>query len=156
MRALLPSIQPNSRRRVANAAILVCHAGSFSDCGMSAPIRRIRPDCCARAASGQAAATPLRSDMNSRRLIQSPRRHGRPESGGKLRPIARAALRLTDNVNLSGACTGSSAGRAPRLRTMHRSGLDLGAGSGWLQARLSCRMHAHLAHISVTTQIHHD
>jgi len=33
---------------------------------------------------------------------------------GKLRPIVRAALRLIDSVNLSGACTGRSAGRCPR------------------------------------------
>src|SRR6516162_8277999 len=34
--------------------------------------------------------------------------------GGKVRPIAPAALRLTDKVNLSGACTGRSPGRTPR------------------------------------------
>ena len=33
--------------------------------------------CCARAASGQAAAAPPNSAMNSRRLIRSPRRRGR-------------------------------------------------------------------------------
>ena len=39
--------------------------------------RRIRSDCCARAASGHAAAAPPSSVMNSRRLIRSPRRRGR-------------------------------------------------------------------------------
>ena len=34
--------------------------------------------------------------------------------GGKVRLIAPAALRLTDRVNLSGACTGSSPGLTPR------------------------------------------
>src|SRR6516162_5463858 len=34
--------------------------------------------------------------------------------GGRVRPIAPAALRLTDRVNLSGACTGSSPGLTPR------------------------------------------
>ncbi len=36
------------------------------------PMRRTRPGCCARAASGQE-ATPLRKVMNSRRLMLSPR-----------------------------------------------------------------------------------
>ena len=37
-------------------------------------VRRIRFGCCARTASGHAAAAPPSSVMNSRRLIQSPRR----------------------------------------------------------------------------------
>ena len=41
---------------------------------ISTAIRRIRSRCCARAASGHAAAAPPSSVMNSRRLIQSPRR----------------------------------------------------------------------------------
>jgi hypothetical protein len=35
-------------------------------------MRRIRSDCCARAASGQAAATLLTNVMNSRRFIADP------------------------------------------------------------------------------------
>jgi hypothetical protein len=47
----------------------------------STPIRRIRPPCCAPAASGQAAAALPSSVMNSRRLIiRSPRRRGRAAS----------------------------------------------------------------------------
>src|SRR5262249_39656535 len=43
--------------------------------------RRPRSPCCARAASGHAAAAPPSSDMNSRRLlIRSPRRRGRSGS----------------------------------------------------------------------------
>ena len=41
---------------------------------MSTPIRRICSRCCARAASGHAAAAPPTSAMTSRRLIRSPRR----------------------------------------------------------------------------------
>ena len=37
-------------------------------------------DCCARAASGHATAPPPSSDMNSRRVIRSPRRRGRAAS----------------------------------------------------------------------------
>ena len=42
---------------------------------MSTPIRRTRSGCCcARAASGQITAVPLRSLMNSRRLTRTPYR----------------------------------------------------------------------------------
>src|SRR6266545_7620745 len=46
---------------------------------MSTPMRRIRSRCCARAASGHAAAPPS-SVMNSRRFIRSPRRRARAAS----------------------------------------------------------------------------
>jgi hypothetical protein len=39
-------------------------------------MRRIRSGCCARAKSGQAAADPATTLMNSRRLIASPREEG--------------------------------------------------------------------------------
>src|SRR6516225_2582083 len=42
--------------------------------GISTPIRRICPDCCARAASGHAAAEPPTSVMKSRRLMERPLR----------------------------------------------------------------------------------
>src|SRR6516164_5218112 len=38
--------------------------------GISTPIRRICPDCCARKASGQATAEPATSVMKSRRLTE--------------------------------------------------------------------------------------
>src|SRR5262245_49637948 len=45
---------------------------------MSTPMRRIRSPCCARAASGHAAAAPPRNVMNARRfipaIIRSPHR----------------------------------------------------------------------------------
>src|SRR6516225_7712790 len=57
---------------------------------MSTPMRRMRPPCCARAASGHAAAPP-RSLIVSRRFIRSPRLraavsmgHGKPERLGGL------------------------------------------------------------------------
>ena len=40
--------------------------------GISTPMRRICPDCCARKASGQATAEPPTSVMKSRRLIAFP------------------------------------------------------------------------------------
>ena len=44
---------------------------SLSGQPISTPIRRTRSPCCARAATGHAAAPPS-SDMNSRRLIHYP------------------------------------------------------------------------------------
>jgi len=42
-----------------------CYSGSFSPYPISTPIRRIRSPCCARAASGHAAAAAPSSVMNS-------------------------------------------------------------------------------------------
>ena len=42
--------------------------------GISTPIRRICPDCCARKVSGQATAEPPTSVMKSRRLMERPLR----------------------------------------------------------------------------------
>src|SRR5215831_12694363 len=50
---------------------------------MSTAIRRIRSPCCARAASGHAAAAPPSSVMNSRRFIRSPRRREREASAAQ-------------------------------------------------------------------------
>src|SRR6516165_12060946 len=44
--------------------------------GISTPIRRICPDCCARKASGHATAEPPTSVMKSRRLMERPLRAG--------------------------------------------------------------------------------
>ena len=50
-----------------------CHSGSSEARAMSTPMRRIRSGCCcACVASGQVAAAPPKSVMNSRRLIASP------------------------------------------------------------------------------------
>ena len=49
-----------------------CPSGLSLANGISTPIRRICPDCCARKASGQATAEPPTSVMNSRRLIAFP------------------------------------------------------------------------------------
>jgi hypothetical protein len=56
----------------------------------STPMRRMRPGCCARDASGRLAATPPRAKMNSRLLIRSPRRRGR---GGRAEFQARVPSR---------------------------------------------------------------
>jgi hypothetical protein len=66
--------------KLKNAATRLCPSGSSAAKCMSTPMRRIRSGCCARAASGHAAAAPPTSDMNSRRLIiGSPCRRGRSE-----------------------------------------------------------------------------
>src|SRR5262245_9262737 len=46
-----------------------CHCGWFSAPEINMPMRRVPLACCARAASGHATAAPLRSVMNSRRLM---------------------------------------------------------------------------------------
>src|SRR6516162_4188288 len=51
-----------------------CASGSSRAYGISTPIRRICPDCCARAASGHAAVEPPTSVMKSRRLMERPLR----------------------------------------------------------------------------------
>jgi len=53
--------------------------GRFDSNERTAALLRRKPTtgiagCCARVASGHAAAAPPRSDMNSRRVIRSPRR----------------------------------------------------------------------------------
>ena len=49
-----------------------CASGLSLANGISTPIRRISPDCCARKASGQATAEPPTSVMKSRRFIAFP------------------------------------------------------------------------------------
>src|SRR5262249_52876795 len=68
-------------------------------------LRACRERPCCRAAKERDEIAPLHSITSSARATRVL---------GKLRPIARAALRLIDRVNFSGSCTGSSAGRAPR------------------------------------------
>ena len=66
-------------------ALLECRerpdaSGSSAARFMSTPMRRIRSGCCARAASGHAAAPPS-SVMNSRRLIAAPEAQERHRNG---------------------------------------------------------------------------
>jgi hypothetical protein len=77
IRTLRPSAQPNCCRLCRNAAMRACDSESSAAEAMSTPMRGIRSGCCARAASGHAAAAPPSSVMNSRRFnrwncIQSP------------------------------------------------------------------------------------
>src|SRR6516164_1350030 len=51
-------------------------SASLSETAIKMPSRRIRSACCARAASGHAAAAPQRSMMNSRRSMGFPRAEG--------------------------------------------------------------------------------
>ena len=78
IRTLRPSIQPNWCSPCSNAARRARTSVSSASVAdpMSTPMRRTPSPCCARAASGHAAAPPS-SVMNSRRLTRSPRRRGR-------------------------------------------------------------------------------
>jgi hypothetical protein len=66
-----PSICPSSRNACRNASKFAAFKGR--DVVSSRPMRWTRSGCCARAASGHAMTEPLRSVMNSRRFIGSPR-----------------------------------------------------------------------------------
>ena len=70
-----------------------CPSGSSAASVMSTPMRRIRSPCCARAASGHAAAPPS-SVMNSRRSLPSPSHVSDPKEDST--PLHRrdAALRI--------------------------------------------------------------
>ena len=72
--------------------------------------------CCARAASGHAAAPPS-SVMNSRRSHSITSSARASSVGGTSRPSAFAVLRLMTSSNLVDCCTGRSAGFSPlRIR----------------------------------------
>ena len=71
IRMLRPSVHPSFWSSFRKAATLACPSASFSAYAISTPIRRTRSACCARAASGHAAAVPPSSVMNSRRLTSS-------------------------------------------------------------------------------------
>src|SRR5262249_55397492 len=66
-----PSIQPSCCNPCRNASDSALAYASSAE-PTSQPIRRTRSDCCARAANGQAAATPPRRVMTSRRRIATP------------------------------------------------------------------------------------
>jgi hypothetical protein len=76
IRRLRPSVQPKAASACVKAEKQVFRTGSFSSPGLSQPMRRIRSPCCARTASGHAAA-PLRSVIVSRRLMRAGRGRGR-------------------------------------------------------------------------------
>src|SRR5262249_46976419 len=69
MRTLRPSLQPSFSSVCRNAVRFARASASFSTNGLSTPILRTRSACCARAASGHAAAAPPSSVMNARRLM---------------------------------------------------------------------------------------
>jgi hypothetical protein len=62
-------VQPNSCIPCRNAPIRACASGSSAAKVISTPMRRTRSGCCARAASGHAAAAPHSVNMNSRRRM---------------------------------------------------------------------------------------
>ncbi len=70
IRMLRPSVHPSFWSPSRNAATRACASGSLSGYPISAPIRRIPLDCCARAAHGHAAAAKPNSLMKSRRRIR--------------------------------------------------------------------------------------
>ena len=75
--------------------------------------------CCARAASGHAAAAPPSSVMNSRRGAHSITSSARASSdSGMSMPSALAVFRFITSSCLVGACTGRSLGLVPlRMRS---------------------------------------
>jgi len=70
-----PSIQPSSRNRCTKTGVHRLQGEGVP--GPKNPIVGSFADCCARAASGHAAAAPPSSVMNARRFTRSPRRRGR-------------------------------------------------------------------------------
>jgi len=93
MRMFWSSCQPRICMPWRKAAVKD-RARGLSELPASTPMRRIRPTCCARAASGHAAAVPPSSLMKSRRpIIRSPRRRGRVASEA---PRCRAPSRWSD------------------------------------------------------------
>ena len=66
---LPPAVHPSCWSPSRNAVTWACASASLSANGISTPMRRMRSGCCARAASGHAAAAPPRSVMNSRRRM---------------------------------------------------------------------------------------
>jgi len=69
MATVRPFDHPSLPSVCSNAATRGRFPGSSSACPIKTPIRRIRSGCCARAASGHAAAAPPSSVMNERRLM---------------------------------------------------------------------------------------
>jgi hypothetical protein len=70
-----PSFQPRSASPRLNA---FSRAVAVTVSVLSHPIRRIRPPCCAHAASGHTAVAPPRSVMNSRRRMVGPPARAQP------------------------------------------------------------------------------
>jgi hypothetical protein len=78
------------------------------------PTRLTRSVCCARAASGHAAAAPPSSVMNSRRvLIRSLRLCVKRNASDTVIPMALAVLRLMASSNFVGCSMGRSCGCLP-------------------------------------------
>ena len=81
--------------------------------GVSTPTRRTRSTCCARAATGHAAAAPPSSVMNSRRVsfdhLVGARRAG--WQGFKAKRLG--GLEVDDQLELGWLLTGRSAGFSP-------------------------------------------
>ena len=95
--------------------------GQPADAPLRKPITGIA-GCCARAATGHAAAAPPSSVMNSRRCHSITSSARASSVGGTSRPSAFAVLRLITSSNLVGFCTGRSAGFSPlRMRSTYEA-----------------------------------
>src|SRR3974390_149366 len=85
-----------------------CASGLSLANGISTPMRRICPDCCACKASGQATAEPPTSVMKSRRLIAFPEAKDKQSyrlTSAAMRKIAvkyRAHVRFGSKATLQG------------------------------------------------------
>jgi len=93
-----------------------CPSGPSAATLMSTPTRRIcSPACCARVASGHAAAAPPSDEgaplhLRAHSITSSARASS---VGGTSRPSALAVLRLITNSNFAACSTGRSSGLAP-------------------------------------------
>ena len=114
---LRPSTQPSWCNPCRNAPIRAMDSGSSAARFMSTPIRRIRSPCCARAATGHAAAAPPMSLMNSRRRIAIVLEEGRQSSQpGHQNRICDGKGRCAFAAKYSCAIVGSGS-KPVRLRT---------------------------------------
>src|SRR6516162_348105 len=115
IRTLRPSVQPKPESACVNTERCKVPLGSFSSNPLSTPMRRTRLPCCARTASGHAAAPP-RSVMNSRRFIRSPRRARRKRASHSRnsRSIFRALSKFLAEPSPIGATSLADASSAAR------------------------------------------
>ena len=107
---LRPSIHPSFRSPSRNAATEDCPSWSLSAEEVRTPIRRTRSGCCARAASGDAAAALPSSVMNSRRVLLDHLVGARDDCCWKLDTDRRGGFEVDGEVVL-GRCLHRQVGR---------------------------------------------
>src|SRR5262249_48288541 len=119
---LRPLTHPSSWRPSSNATTRDCASGSLATSPISTPIRRICLGCCARAASGHAAAVPPSATSNSRRPMVTVIRPSRARCvNGRIPRNERAVLVFEEGQN-AGCPPLSSASRSEPVRLRMRPG----------------------------------